>query len=441
MSREVLVGTALGFLLAGCAVDSTESTVQPVDGTPIVVSPRASAISEAGAKAYFNVALQGAPHGPVRIDISIDPSTEARAVPSTIIIMPNDPPGPRSFQVEAIDDNAFDGDVHVAVKLNVLAADPNYRYQPPPIDVLSVDDDYVVTGYRTIPLFGDADAGESGRINNRGQVVAEQVYYQGGFPANQLHGYLWDNGVVTDLGYPTRPTDMNDAGVVVGFYGDDRTWFRYENGEITLEPGQARGINARGDVVGDALYANGQRIELNGGQPVIATAVNAADHVTGSFPVAPFNGQDRPFYWDGQFRDLGSLGGPRGQGLSINEHDQLVGFMWDSSINYHAVYFDGGAVVDLGKADERMPGALATGINNRGDIVGSDHDGGLPTQGWVGRVGEPLRTFQSQFVDGRCFFMMDVQDINDRGEVLVRGFECGVGSPRSFLLEPVKSAR
>ena len=430
------------FIVGGCTVEPEETTdtaVQSLAGAPITVSPRASAVSEAGGKAYFTVAFQGSPHGPVRIDIAVDPPSEARAVPSTLIFMPGDS-APRSFRVEAIDDDVFDGDIRAAVKLAVLSADPRYRYQPPPIDVLSVDDDYTVTGYRTVALFGDGEAGESGRINNRGQVVAELAYYPSGSPADQLHGYLWDKGTITDLGYPTRPTDLNDAGVVVGFYGDDRYWFRYENGETTFVPGQARAINARGHTAGDALYVDGQRTELHDGQAVIATALNSNDHVTGSFAVSPFNGQDRPFYWDGAFRDLGSLGGPRGQGLSINEHDQLVGFMWDPMINYHAIYFDGSAVVDLGRATN-MPGSLATAINNRGDIVGHDHDGGLATQGWIGRVGEPLATLQSKLVDGRCFTMMEVQDINDGGEILARAWECDIGSPRSYLFEPIKAPR
>jgi uncharacterized membrane protein len=169
-------------------------------------------------------------------------------------------------------------------------------------------------------------------------------------------------------------------------------------------------------------------------------AINSRDHVAGAFPIPPFNGQDRPFYFDGQFVDLGSLGGPKGEALSINERDQVVGWMWDSQINYHAIYFDGGAVIDLGRATD-MPGSLATAINNRGDIVGNDHDGGFGTEGWIGRVGQPLRALQSQLVDGSCFFMMDVLDINDRGQIFVRGFECDVGSPHAYLFEPIKSAR
>ncbi|NVB79687.1 MAG: hypothetical protein HOV81_14925 [Kofleriaceae bacterium] len=408
--------------------------MQSVDSAPITVSPRASAISEAGDKAYFTVALQGSPHGPVRIDISIDPPSEARAVPSTLIFMPNDS-SPRSFQVEAVDDDVFDGDIHVAVRLDVRSADPRYRYQPPALDVLSVDDDYVVTGYRKVRLFEDADGANPVRLNNRGQVVADVAHYS---QSNLLHAEIWDNGVITDLGYPTRATGMNDAGVVVGHYNDDRYSFRYEDGELTSIPGEVHAINDRGHIVGDALYVEGTRTELAGGQAVTGLAMNDADHVTGWFPAPPY--YRYAFYWDGAFADLGSMGGPWNAGLAINEHDQLVGYMWDPNINYHAIYFDGGSMVDLGTATG-MPGALATGINNRGDIVGNDHDGGLATQGWIGRVGQPLRTFQSQLVDGSCFFMMEVQDINDRGQVLVRGWECGIGSPHAYLFEPIKSAR
>jgi probable HAF family extracellular repeat protein len=431
MSREAIVGAALGVLVGGCTVEMTEAEVQSVATAPITVSPRVSAISEAGDPATFTVALQGSPHGPVRIDITIDPASEARAVPSTLIFMPNDA-GPRTFQLVAVDDDVFDGDIRLAVSLNVLSADPRYRYQPPPLDVLSVDDDYVVTGYRTLALFPGADGENPVRVNNRGQVVADVQY-----PSNDLHAYVWDDGAITDLGSPTRANDMNDAGVVVGFLGDDRFSFRYEDGQLGDVPGQIRAINDQGDMVGDALYVQGQRTELRGGEPVSGLAINARDHVTGLFPTPPF--YEYAFYWDGQLRDLGSLGGPHAAGLSINEHDQLVGFMWDAQINYHAVYYDGGSIVDLGTATGSV-GALATAINNRGDIAGNDHDGGMATAGWVGRVGQ-LRTIQSQLVDGSCFSMMEVQDINDRGEILARGWECDVGSPHAYLFEPIKSAR
>jgi hypothetical protein len=50
-------------------------------------------------------------------------------------------------------------------------------------------------------------------------------------------------------------------------------------------------------------------------------------------------------------------------------------------------------------------------------------------------------TIKSQIVDGRCFFQIEVIDINDRGDILARAFECHVGSPHSYVFEPVKAAR
>jgi len=349
--------------------------------------------------------------------------------------MPNDWAAARSIRIVAVDDGVFDGDVPLTVSFDVVSPDPRYAgYQPEPVSVLSVDDDYVVTGYRTVDLFGDAGVSDNSLdLNNRGQVIADVAF------TNQLSLAIWDNGVVTDLGYPTRAMDINDAGVIIGFFDDISRPFRYENGQFTDLPGQVSGINEQGHMVGDALYVDGQRIEIHEGR-VLGIAVNSHDHVTGSLPVAPFNGQDRAFYWDGQFVNLGSFGGPRAQGLSINEHDQVVGFMWDPQINTHAFYYDGTAIIDLGTATGNA-GAVAAAINNRGDIAGYDHDGGLPAAGWVGRVGEPLTTLQSMLVDGRCFFMMEVFDINDRGQILARATECNVGSPRAVIFEPIKEPR
>jgi hypothetical protein len=434
MSREFIVRAVLGLVAASCSVEMAE-TQQAEHTAPIAVSPRMSAISEAGDTAFFTIALASRPRGPVKIDIAIDPASEAQAVPPSVIFMPNDWAA-RSIQIVAIDDDVFDGDIPLTVKLDVLSPDPMYAsYTPPPLGVLSVDDDYVVTGYRTVDLFGGAEVSNNSLdLNNRGQVIADVS-----FTPNRLSLGIWDKGVVTDLGYPTRAMDINDAGVIIGFFDDINRPFRYEDGQFTELTGQRWGINEQGHTVGDALYVDGQRIDLRDGEPVIGTAINSHDHVTGSLPMPPFFGQDRAFYWDGQLHDLGSFGGPRGQGLAINEHDQLVGFMWDAQINYHAVYYDGGAVIDLGTATGNV-GAVAAAINNRGDIAGYDHDGGLPAAGWVGRVGQ-LTPLQSLLVDGRCFFTMEVFDINDRGEILARASECNVGSPRAFLFEPIKAPR
>lgn len=431
MSRAIIVAL-IGTIGAGCAVESTDSAGRAVESASITVTPKRTAISEAGDPAFVTVALGAMPRGPLRVEVVIDPPTEAIASPASLLFMPNDW-APQTITLAAVDDGVFDGDISVSVTLDVSTHDPGYAtVADPVVDLLSVDDDYVVTGYTKRELYPGSWGSVPIALNNRGQAVADVRYSDYSF-----HAYIWDDGVITDLGNPTRANGINDGGSVVGFLDHDQFSFRYdEGGQVTPFDGYARGINERGHVVGDALYADGQRIELNGGQPVTGIRANSRDHVTGLFPVGF---RERAFFWDGTFVDLGSFGGPRAAGLSINEADQVVGYMWDPEIHYHAFLYDGGVITDLGTATGRAGfGAAATAINNRGDIAGYDHDGGLPADGWVGRPGA-LRTITSQLVDGSCFYAIEVVDMNDSGQILGRGIECDRGSPHSYLFQPVKA--
>ena len=433
MSRAVIVGL-IGAIGAGCAAEATESADRAVQSASIMVTPKRTAISEAGDPAFVTVALGAMPRGPLRVNIVIDPPTEAVASPASLLFMPNDW-APQTITLAAVDDAAFDGDISLSVTLDVTTHDPRYAgLADPVVSVLSVDDDYVVTGYTMRELYPGSAGSNPIALNNRGQAVADVRY--GVF---DLHAYIWEDGVITNLGHPTRANDLNDDGSVVGFLDHDQFSFRYdEGGQVMPFDGYARGISDRGHVVGDALYANGERIELNGGQPLTGIRVNSRDRVTGLFPV---EWRERAFFWDGTFVNLGSFGGPRAAGLSINEADQVVGYMWDPEIRYHAFLYDRGVITDLGTATGKEGhGAAAVAINNLGDIAGYDHDGGLPTDGWVGRPGA-LRTIKSLLVDGSCFHQIEVIDMNDRGQILGRAFECHRGSPHSYIFDPVKAPR
>src|SRR5688500_20150602 len=101
MSREAIVGGLLGIVGAGCSIHMTAYQAQPAGPVPISVSPRVSAISEAGDTAFFTVALPSRPHGPVRIDITIDHASEAQAIPSSLTFWPNDWAA-RTIQIVAV---------------------------------------------------------------------------------------------------------------------------------------------------------------------------------------------------------------------------------------------------------------------------------------------------------------------------------------------------
>jgi probable HAF family extracellular repeat protein len=81
---------------------------------------------------------------------------------------------------------------------------------------------------------------------------------------------------------------------------------------------------------------------------------------------------------DGVMTDLGTLpGGDSSSATGINDRGQVVGFSNTASADTHAFLFENGAMVDLGT----LPGgrsSRAFGINNRGQVVGSSSSATSP---------------------------------------------------------------
>jgi probable HAF family extracellular repeat protein len=104
-------------------------------------------------------------------------------------------------------------------------------------------------------------------INDKGQFVGGA--HNPNSPNNSDQGYLWDNGILTDLGYPgplnygaSYATDINNNGQIVGVYNVDefRHAFIWENGVMTdLGLGISDGslhinINDLGQIIIDLSY-------------------------------------------------------------------------------------------------------------------------------------------------------------------------------------------
>jgi probable HAF family extracellular repeat protein len=441
------VAAAILAVATACAVDAAPDGVvaseQPaLERAAVVVSPRVSAISEAGDPAYFRVSLSARPRGPVTLEIEASDPSEARVTPSRIRFTPRTWSTPQTLEVTAVDDNDFDGDIAIELRFApVRSHDPAYAgLEVPPVEVLSVDDDYEITGYRARMLSDPEVEARAVAINQRGQI---------GFDMRisdfLIHAFLWDGGQITDLGSldgtgQSHALDINDGGVVLGWSDTLEGVRRFvsHDGQLVASPGETWAINDRGHTVGDALYVDGQRIEIPdlGDQPAIGLALNHRDHVTGFAPTPPFH--QHAFFWaDGQFIDLGTAGGPIGAGLDVNEHDQVVGRMFTPEIFNRPFLYEGGQIIDLGSATG-TPSGVASAINNRGDIVGTDEDTArMPETGWIGRPGN-LKSLKALLVDGSCFFMIEAVDINDAGYIVANGIECGTGRIRAYLFEPVK---
>src|SRR6516164_4201252 len=174
-------------------------------------------------------------------------------------------------------------------------------------------------------------------------------------PASGLHPFLWDQGVMEDLGtLGGSPVSfayaINDSSQVVGTSFDPFLW--------SPESGM-------------------QDLGSLGGKGGTASAINAEGDVIGWSPVLP-GGVNRAFLWqDGNMRDLGDLSGGNSASIAIgiNNLGQVVG---QSGINGGAphafLWTDSDGMIDLGSLDGNPDSTSeADAINDQGQIIGSSY--------------------------------------------------------------------
>ena len=261
-------------------------------------------------------------------------------------------------------------------------------------------------------------------VNNAGQVTGNALNEIpddfnlnmdfGIVGATQTHAFLWQNGVMRDLGTlggpDSGPFAINERGQVVGLSATN-SFVNPTTGLPTIDPffwdgnrmvdlgslggtyGVAVDLNNRGQVIGNALLEgdeiqraflrpgrDGKMIELPtlGGTRNEAKAINNAGDVTGA---ARFAGDalSHPVLWaKGKVIDLGVVPGDLcAEGMAINSKRQIVGFSNHDHCgppHAHGFLWENGVIFDLnGLISNATTLTVIEGvrITERGEIAGN----------------------------------------------------------------------
>jgi len=223
---------------------------------------------------------------------------------------------------------------------------------------------------RALPTLG-GNNGQASAINNRGQIVgmAEDSTVDSSCPPGTPYSgtqlpVLWENGKPQALSTGSD-TDgfalwINDHGQAVGYTGNCGAMGHAVSWEN--DTGKVKVLKDLGNGNGGLAYGNNNR-----GQIVGSVFVNP-----GGFPIryGALWEHDKLTILKPQFGDIAAIA------TGINDLGQVVGSAWDSNFNWsHAFIYQDGVMTDLNtlfpkETNLHLHATMANKINDRGQISG-----------------------------------------------------------------------
>ncbi len=311
-------------------------------------------------------------------------------------------------------------------------------------------------------------------VNAAGQVAGSSFLVSG-----DNHAFLWQNGVISDIGTLGGTTsvgnDINDLGMIVGnsqlaestdaqLVAHAYVWqsgIMTDLGTLGGTFSSASGINNHGQIVGYAMLAdgatthgvvweNGAIYDLNSLVPansgwqfngLTTFAINDNGQIVGQGSI---NGHSHAFRLsdnDGIFgnggaviTDLGTIGGSRSGAYSINNSGQVAGWSYARDGTRHAVRYSGSTLSDLKSLYQN---SFANSINDGGQVVGgSDYRGWTLASQWHAFMWQngKMTDLNQQLPSGSTWTLEIAYDINKSGRI-VGTFLVG-GQRHGFMMVP-----